>query len=430
MIEDFLQELQDKIDNRETGRLELIDLNRQGTAWSIYFALGRLMWSNGGEHSLRRLDRHLKQQIPKPQQQKIPRNSNSQNQKTLVADYNWLANLFSQGFIEINQLIEIKRKINIEVLFDIFQNFHCQRKASENNNFRWQWFPNVRPDNYIHIPTHLADNSKEVIKNAQQQWQKWKKAGLDSCFPNQAPIMTDAEKIKQETAAQTFKNLKQLLTGKQTLRDIAAKKNRDVLLVTQILWKYYQQGWLDFKELSDLDWGELTNTQPQSSSSNDGVPLNQGGYSSLSPSRASNNGDKKFLIACVDDSSQVTQTMENILHSGGYDCLSINDPLRASASLLKAKPNLIFLDLIMPTTNGYEICSQLRKVSSLQKIPIIILTGKDGLIDRMRARMVGSTEYISKPVKPDTILEVVQKYLPTTTEVNTENSTDLYSVEP
>ncbi|MDR9403051.1 MAG: response regulator, partial [Halothece sp. Uz-M2-17] len=71
-----------------------------------------------------------------------------------------------------------------------------------------------------------------------------------------------------------------------------------------------------------------------------------------------------------------------------------------------------FLDLIMPNTNGYEICTQLRRVSSLQEIPIIILTGKDGLIDRMRAKMVGATQYMSKPVDRSTILESVQKYLP------------------
>ncbi|MFP3345400.1 response regulator, partial [Halomonas sp. SIMBA_159] len=77
----------------------------------------------------------------------------------------------------------------------------------------------------------------------------------------------------------------------------------------------------------------------------------------------------KFLIACVDDSPQVTQTVEQIVRENGYDFIGINDPLRANATLLKVKPDLIFLDLIMPNTNGYEICTQLRRVSSLQEIP-------------------------------------------------------------
>jgi chemotaxis family two-component system response regulator PixG len=402
MINELCKEINEHIKKSETGCLKIKNLKQPETSWSLYFVLGRLSWANGGDHSLRRLYRHLKQEISKPMQQEVT------PKETVSVEYNWLGTLFRNDLLSIKQVVEIKRKIKVEVLFDLFQIFHFQgevgSKSGENTELSWEWFPNVRTDNYIHIPPDLANSSQEVMTMAQQQWKKWEQAGLKECLPNQAPMMTDAESIKQATAAQTFEKLKQLLTGKQTLRDIAVETKRDVLSVTQALWGFYKKGWLEFKDIPDLDWETLT----------------QGSYCSINPSRSSQNSQKKFLVACVDDSPQVTQTMEEILRSGGYDCISINDPLRASATLLKVKPDLIFLDLIMPNTNGYEICSKLRKVSSFRETPIIILTGKDGLIDRMRAKMVGANEYISKPVQRSMILRTAQDYLLNPSAVSTE----------
>ncbi|NCQ42456.1 MAG: response regulator, partial [Cyanobacteria bacterium] len=75
------------------------------------------------------------------------------------------------------------------------------------------------------------------------------------------------------------------------------------------------------------------------------------------------------------------------------------------------KPDLIFLDLIMPNANGYEICSQLRKLTFFKHTPIVILTGNDGLVDRVRAKMVGSTDFISKPVDTALVLDTIRKHL-------------------
>ncbi|MEL6500545.1 MAG: response regulator, partial [Cyanobacteria bacterium J06623_1] len=75
------------------------------------------------------------------------------------------------------------------------------------------------------------------------------------------------------------------------------------------------------------------------------------------------------------------------------------------------KPDLIFLDLVMPNTNGYEICSQLRKLSYFKQTPIVILTGNDGIVDRVRAKMVGSTDFLGKPAQPEQVLETIAKYI-------------------
>ena len=62
-------------------------------------------------------------------------------------------------------------------------------------------------------------------------------------------------------------------------------------------------------------------------------------------------------------------------------------------------------------SNGYEICSRLRKVAAFRDTPIVILTGNDGVIDRVRAKVVGATDFLTKPVESELVLEVAQKYL-------------------
>jgi chemotaxis family two-component system response regulator PixG len=81
------------------------------------------------------------------------------------------------------------------------------------------------------------------------------------------------------------------------------------------------------------------------------------------------------------------------------------------STLLEKKPDLIFLDLVMPNTNGYELCSFLRKTSQFQDVPIVILTGHDGVVDRVRAKLAGSTDFISKPPEEEKVLQILQKYL-------------------
>ena len=113
----------------------------------------------------------------------------------------------------------------------------------------------------------------------------------------------------------------------------------------------------------------------------------------------------------MDDSPLVCQSLEQILTSNGYQFIAIQDSLRAIAGLLPRKPDLVFLDLVMPNTNGYEICSQLRKISAFRTTPIIILTGNDGIIDRVRAKIVGASDFLSKPVDAEIVLSITAKHL-------------------
>ncbi|ACK72155.1 response regulator receiver protein [Gloeothece citriformis PCC 7424] len=103
--------------------------------------------------------------------------------------------------------------------------------------------------------------------------------------------------------------------------------------------------------------------------------------------------------------------MKKILQPAGYKILSIQEPMAGFAQLIEHKPDLILLDLNMPNANGYSICKFLRETPVFGKTPIIILTAQDTVIDRAKAKLVGATDFISKPPNPQELLLMIEKYL-------------------
>ncbi|MHC5729773.1 MAG: response regulator, partial [Nostoc sp.] len=79
--------------------------------------------------------------------------------------------------------------------------------------------------------------------------------------------------------------------------------------------------------------------------------------------------------------------------------------------VFQLKPDLILCDIAMPELEGYEVCAMLRHSTAFRLIPIIMLTGKDGFIDRVKANMVGATDYLTKPFTDTELLMLVEKYI-------------------
>ncbi|RMF22855.1 MAG: response regulator [Cyanobacteria bacterium J083] len=95
------------------------------------------------------------------------------------------------------------------------------------------------------------------------------------------------------------------------------------------------------------------------------------------------------------------------LEAVGYEVISITEPSTALKTLRYQQPILILMDINMPEIDGYELCSMLRRARKLEKVPIVMLTGRDGLIDRMRAKIAGANNYITKPCNPNKLLKLI-----------------------
>ncbi len=119
---------------------------------------------------------------------------------------------------------------------------------------------------------------------------------------------------------------------------------------------------------------------------------------------------KRILI--VDDEAFIrvllTQTLEE-LEDQGVELLTAVDGQDALEQALSSHPDLIFLDLMMPRLNGYQVCEQVKAADDSPYV--ILLTAKGQALDKERGALVGADEYVTKPFDPDYILERAAKIL-------------------
>ena len=120
---------------------------------------------------------------------------------------------------------------------------------------------------------------------------------------------------------------------------------------------------------------------------------------------------KVYTVACIDDSLTVLSSIKRFLDESTFAVVMINDPVKALMQILRSKPDLILLDVEMPNLDGYELCSLLRRHSSFKDIPIVMVTGRTGFIDRAKAKMVRSSGYLTKPVTQSELLKMVFKHI-------------------
>jgi two-component system, chemotaxis family, response regulator PixG len=394
--------------NRFTGRLDV--KVSTGDRWSLYLHLGRLVWATGGRHPVRRWQRHLVRHCPGVNPQLLTLRHNEQPE---CWDYHALGLFALRKIPHPEQLSAILQGIISEVLFDLLRaiaiasvNYTSARLNQTmpmfadmegedcSKSFEIDPIQGVRPSKSGMLPHTSMLAIETALECAQIEWQNWVAAGLTNCSPDLAPILTDVLALQEKTASNVYKKLVTAVDGKRTLRDLAAMTNRDVLAVTRSLIPYIRQQFVKLVQASDI--------------SRPGSRVRK--TSAAKPPQAAPITSRQPLIAGIDDSPKILAHMEEILSSTGCRFLAIPDPVQALPTLIQYKPDLIFLDLAMPIANGYEICAQIRRVSQFQDIPVIILTGNDGLIDRMRSKVVGATDFLSKPVEAEKVLATVQKY--------------------
>lgn len=136
-------------------------------------------------------------------------------------------------------------------------------------------------------------------------------------------------------------------------------------------------------------------------------PLIQSNIITIKPFQEPSEREYKPLIACVDDSQAIQRIVKMTLIAGGFEVLSITEPAKAMSSFVRQKPDLILMDINMPDIDGYQLAYMLRQSALLKNIPILMLTGRDGVLDRVKARMVGAVGYISKPFNPQELVQSI-----------------------
>jgi twitching motility two-component system response regulator PilG len=119
----------------------------------------------------------------------------------------------------------------------------------------------------------------------------------------------------------------------------------------------------------------------------------------------------KGTVLVVDDSPTVRKLVSMTLRSEGYEMQTAEDGIEAMKVLVESTPDLILLDINMPRMDGYKLCKLIKGHPDTSSIPVVMLSGKDGMFDKLRGKLVGCNDYISKPFETADLLKSVAQHI-------------------
>lgn len=377
-----------------SGCIEIEEPKDPSISWNVYLLQGKIQYINTNLGQQERLDYlwqrfKLGSECPQMEQQEVSEYvqlcqalSSQQPTETDVKQQLFrfcregLANVLSIDKTHI-ELVPAKR-INKAII-----NFSLE-KLSEKLEDQVKISKHMR--GYIGSPFSRLYLEQ---KNALKFYQIWK------------PKYTTPE-LKKIADSHKLSTFVSLFVAKNSFYQIATKTNTEIYFLAKHLEESITEKLIDlfpFKELNTEELRLKHQVQEDTSAS----PQVQPGV--INPA---NTSQSSTLVACIDDSKAVQKQVKMTLEAGGYQVLSILDPTLALKQLSQHQPVVIFMDINMPNLNGYDLCSLLRKSERFKDIPIVMLTGRDGMIDRVRAKLVGATDYLTKPCDPNKLITLAK----------------------
>ena len=112
----------------------------------------------------------------------------------------------------------------------------------------------------------------------------------------------------------------------------------------------------------------------------------------------------------IDDSKTIRRTAETLLKKAGCEVITATDGFEALSIIADSRPDIIFVDIMMPRLDGYQTCALIKNNKDFKKTPVIMLSSKDSLFDRARGRVVGSDQYLTKPFTKDELLGAIREF--------------------
>jgi twitching motility two-component system response regulator PilG len=117
-------------------------------------------------------------------------------------------------------------------------------------------------------------------------------------------------------------------------------------------------------------------------------------------------------VMVIDDSKTIRRTAETLLKKEGCEVVTATDGFEALAKIADHRPQIIFVDIMMPRLDGYQTCALIKNNQQHKEVPVIMLSSKDGLFDKARGRIVGSEQYLTKPFTREELLSAIRKFVP------------------
>ncbi|PPS39111.1 response regulator [Chroococcidiopsis sp. TS-821] len=429
--------------------------------WFIYVKQGKILYASHTVDPCDRLDCYLRRfSYHSPTLNNEIRSQlrlRFDNASELHPEYQAICWLFDNQYLNQNQAAAL-----IEYLVkEVIESFLLIKEGRYELDEKY----NILPAEFCWL------DLQPIVKYCQQKIQAWQSLAPQVWSPYQRPYLDNQPGTKEQLTPETQHKLHSILKG-FSIRHLAVLLNQDELHLVQSLYPYIKMGSVilhdpqpPFEQLPRT-YEPPTESQPvavqlatpatvenqpsvtsnlrKNSDSNDNkntVSLTKATHSTQLPkvTQQNNKSVEKFVVppgttpeksakplekifnshtnkavykvVCIDDSQAMLRELAHFLDDESFDVYTISDPVKALMQIVRIKPDLILLDIKMAKIDGYELCRLLRNHILFKSTPIIMVTGSTGIIDRVKARIVGASGYLTKPFTQSELFKIIFRHL-------------------
>lgn len=244
---------------------------------------------------------------------------------------------------------------------------------------------------------------RQELKHRQQQWLKFTPQipSMDAI-----PVVT-TQQLRLINNPQVKDHFQNSVDGARSLVDIADKMGKDPLKVAKNYLNWVNNGWVSFTTTPNVT-RDISEVRYKISANLDRIHAKQDNDAINSVQSQEN--QHLPIVLSVDDSAIIQISIKRALQDS-YKVLLANNATQALTILHESKVELMLLDLTMPDVDGLEFCKTIRAMTKFQNLPIVMVTARDGLVNKMKGRIAGTSRYLTKPFKPEELRQVVQEYI-------------------
>lgn len=124
-------------------------------------------------------------------------------------------------------------------------------------------------------------------------------------------------------------------------------------------------------------------------------------------------------VLLVDDSRAIRHSACKLLEGAGCQITLAEDGFDALCRIAALRPDIVFMDITMPTLDGFQACALIRASAEFGTTPVVLVSANDGLLDRARAELAGARRYILKPFRSSDLLEAITALVPRASDKST-----------
>jgi two-component system, chemotaxis family, response regulator PixG len=418
-------------EQKETARelLKSLELRRSGCVyvirdrirWSFYIERGNLVYASHSLDSFERLERHLR-----ALSREVPAlDDKVRSQLRLLFDdpspdnakYKVTSEILCVEYIAILWLVNenhlpkpMAGKLVARIIQEVIEAFLCL----PNGKFSGIYYEHFLQESYCNL------SIGRILEVVTQRLQEWYKLGPTIRSPYQCPYLVSQKAAEKRMPPETVQRLGRILRGFNFCQ-LGALLGKDPLAIAKQLRSLVSDGSILLRDpLAPFNMlphtyylapdEERENIERLAETFALKESENRDDIASISKI-VLKQSVKISKIVCIDDNESMLNIIGSYLGNEDFQITLIQDSMKALIKINSIRPDLILLDIGMPNVDGYQLCSLIRKSSKFRDIPIVMVTGNKGLINRARANIAGATDYLTKPFAQADLLKMVMRHL-------------------